>query len=376
MCLAPFSWALRREKKEPSGQHVLLYGCSETKSKLFPHYGELRMENDASKAGEAICCNDLGQSTRHIANGQGQFFTQGDVVHENCTSGERVERGHTSATKTFSEAKAMCDQAGLRLCHSQAELDTSCTTGCHFNYALAWIEAHPRCDTAGQCPTIAGSWVPALAEHNIACPNVEVVTGGGNCKTYCEDRNLDCLRAQDNFGFGDCTLDERHDRQDQSDHGCNQNWQHQVCTCGVVKVGPPVVIGCSAIAQDRGTKCSGAYDGDSKTSWIGDAEKGGPENKGFNQDDSWFKFDFADATWINEMTFENRVKTHKGGEFKNVYLDFSDGSRQIVGPIAQSGTSTLKFEGIRTSSVKVSVKDRYPGGGVWIGIAEASFAWK
>merc|ERR1712001_466781 len=91
------------------------------------------------------------------------------------------------------------------------------------------------CPTAGKCSTVKGSWIPTVADHDSKCTAVEVRTNGKNCKKYCNDRGLACLRAQDNVGFGKCTLDARHNRQDQRDHGCNQNWKNQLCVCGTAK---------------------------------------------------------------------------------------------------------------------------------------------
>jgi len=122
--------------KDTDGQHLLLDGCSKS-GDLMTQYGAPRLEDDTVKAGEAICCNAEGQATRNVHNGKSFFNSQ--LSHQNCTSGEKVNRGE-EPTKTFQEAKAVCEGAGLRLCRSQAELETSCHTGCHFDFALAWVD--------------------------------------------------------------------------------------------------------------------------------------------------------------------------------------------------------------------------------------------
>ena len=84
---------------------------------------------DASESiGEVVCCSHDGtSSTRKDASGS-------------CLS------GNNDATKyTWSEASAMCEKLGMRLCSSQDELDLSCGAGCQYDNDLVWttIEA-PR----------------------------------------------------------------------------------------------------------------------------------------------------------------------------------------------------------------------------------------
>merc|ERR1719195_680448 len=97
-------------------QYLLLDGCSgnnqlKRPKPLHSQYGPQRMAFHDEIAGEAVCCNDHGESTRSV---------------------------------------------GLRLCRSQAELDTSCETGCGFNNALVWVDdskAKKHHDLLDSCST-------------------------------------------------------------------------------------------------------------------------------------------------------------------------------------------------------------------------------
>merc|ERR1719384_2832036 len=101
------------------------------------------MESSNERAGEAVCCNENGQATRHITpNGVPMYPTK--FSHESCTTTRttRLVNGVDLPSHTFDSAKALCEgmEPPLRLCRSQEEVDTACNTGCHINAALVWIE--------------------------------------------------------------------------------------------------------------------------------------------------------------------------------------------------------------------------------------------
>jgi len=127
--------------KDKAPKHKLVDGCSRG-GRPFTQYGVERMEFGDQKAGEAICCNEEGMATRNVRNRKALFHENnaGNRVlsHEDCTAGRVVRAGETP-TKTFDEAQAFCAEAGLRLCRTQDEVDTSCHTGCHFDFAMVWL---------------------------------------------------------------------------------------------------------------------------------------------------------------------------------------------------------------------------------------------
>jgi len=123
-----------------SSSHRLVDGCS-TAHELFAHWGEPRLESDDESAGEAICCNDEGVGTRNIKDNVG-LFNQG-LSHTDCTttSGGPVDSTQHTPSHTFFQAQTVCANAGLRLCRTQAEIDTSCHTGCSFDFSLVWMDS-------------------------------------------------------------------------------------------------------------------------------------------------------------------------------------------------------------------------------------------
>jgi len=119
--------------------HRLVDGCSSS-GDLYPAWGIPRTVADDERAGEAVCCNEKGVATRNIRNHAG-LFDQG-LSHVDCTTTTTIElkNGQDTPSHTFFEAQAICANAGLRLCRTQQEMDTSCNTGCHINFALAWLD--------------------------------------------------------------------------------------------------------------------------------------------------------------------------------------------------------------------------------------------
>lgn len=129
--------------KEVDSKHQLVDGCSRS-GQTFSQYGAPREESGDQRAGEAICCTEDGEATRNVRNGEPLFNSRSDgrrtLSHNDCTSGRVVRRGE-EPTMTFHEAEAFCAEAGLGLCRSQAEVDSSCHTGCHFDFAMVWLRA-------------------------------------------------------------------------------------------------------------------------------------------------------------------------------------------------------------------------------------------
>jgi len=119
--------------------HRLVDGCSRN-GNLYPAWGIARTVADDERVGEAVCCNEKGVATRNIRNHAG-LFNQG-LSHVDCTTTttKQLHNGKDTPSHTYFEAQAICKNAGLRLCRNQDEMDTSCNTGCHINFALAWID--------------------------------------------------------------------------------------------------------------------------------------------------------------------------------------------------------------------------------------------
>jgi len=126
---------------QPACTHQLLDGCSRSAG-VYSQYGQPRVESDNSVAGEAVCCNENGMSSRQIKNGQALFFQGKGHSHSDCTSTSTtpVINGQDVPSVSFNQAAAMCEAVGMRLCRTQAEVDTSCGTGCHYDAALVWVE--------------------------------------------------------------------------------------------------------------------------------------------------------------------------------------------------------------------------------------------
>lgn len=141
----------------------LLDGCSTSGSNYKP-WGDVREELQSAKAGEAICWSDeKGMATRNIrASDSMAAFNineEGHQVlsHEECSTPNDQKVGSSgSPSYTYEEAKKVCEDAGLRLCQTQAELDSTCGTGCHFNFVMAWLE-RPEAQSCKLLTDVAGT---------------------------------------------------------------------------------------------------------------------------------------------------------------------------------------------------------------------------
>ena len=94
-------------------------GCSSNNPNIFMDDppGYLTKESKA----EIVCCSFDGNScSRKDTNGV-------------CRS------GHGDDYKvTWEEASQHCEDAGMRLCNTQQELDRCCTTGCQIDNQIVW----------------------------------------------------------------------------------------------------------------------------------------------------------------------------------------------------------------------------------------------
>lgn len=86
---------------------MLVDGCSQ-RSLVKPKY-----EPASKTAGVTICCGAVGKALR-------------------------IRVGPSPYLVTYAQASAVCSAAGLRLCQSQEEVDTSCSGG-GFDHEYAWI---------------------------------------------------------------------------------------------------------------------------------------------------------------------------------------------------------------------------------------------
>merc|ERR1719411_1202302 len=103
------------------------------------------MEGGNQVAGEAICCDDSG-CTRHIRDGAAWGVGSTSLSHEHCTTDSTgvIVENQTPPSHSFHQALALCRSVGLRLPKTQAEVDSTCGTGCHFNFVLVWMDS--ECD--------------------------------------------------------------------------------------------------------------------------------------------------------------------------------------------------------------------------------------
>merc|ERR1712026_98224 len=75
-----------------------------------------------------------------MADGQPSLKSSDRKRKCSTPNGKRLFEGD-SPSYTFFEAKAICDKAGLRMCSTQAELDTACNSGCWFDTIMAWTDS-------------------------------------------------------------------------------------------------------------------------------------------------------------------------------------------------------------------------------------------
>jgi len=120
----------------------LVKGCSTRTAAPFAQYGAERMEGGNQVAGEAICCDDSG-CTRHIRDGAAWGVGSTSLSHEHCTTDSTgvIVENQTPPSHSFHQALALCHSVGLRLPKTQAEVDSTCGTGCHINGVLVWIDS-------------------------------------------------------------------------------------------------------------------------------------------------------------------------------------------------------------------------------------------
>jgi len=115
----------------------LVEGCAS--GQTYAQYGVARMEDGNKVAGEAVCCDALNRCTRHIRDSEAWFLTS--LSHEHCTTDSTgvIVDNQTPPSHSFHQAHALCRSVGWRLPKSQAEVETTCGTGCHIDATLVWI---------------------------------------------------------------------------------------------------------------------------------------------------------------------------------------------------------------------------------------------
>ena len=104
----------------------------------------------------------------------------------------------------------------------------------------------PAGDTV--CESISGDWhgtIDLSGYNEDSVCTIGAATRGDNCKGYCAAMGRPCAYAQDNVGA--CGVGHDHTRQSTEENGCLQNWQGQICACGLPDPGK---ISCDDITAD------------------------------------------------------------------------------------------------------------------------------
>jgi len=150
-------------------------GCSDYKQ---PNKGQGWKEGDSrpgyydatEAVGHIVCCPiDMEGNT---------------CSRKGCPSGTA---GKDDATLvTLEAAEAHCKDAGMRLCASQAELDTCCGQGCQYDNALVWSSVVKGAEGA-----LAD---PAAEDSEVVCQVYGDCEGKQWCDTE-EDPNGECKAA-------------------------------------------------------------------------------------------------------------------------------------------------------------------------------------
>jgi len=192
-----------------SKKHMLVKGCS-TKDGDYENWGKSRFEFDHEVAGEAVCCNENGQATRHIRDGVALFdFKKKKVHHKDCTtpSSRELDR-NDSPSHTYHEAGRICEGVGLRLCRTQEEVDTTCHMGCFFNKAKVWIDQvatmHMLLTGCSTDPKEYANWGSSRMEwdHEVAG---EAVCCNEDGQAARHTRDGVAVFVRDEFKHADCT---------------------------------------------------------------------------------------------------------------------------------------------------------------------------
>jgi len=108
---------------------------------------------------------------------------------KNCPSGNAGEEDATGVT--LEEAEEHCKKAGMRLCASQAELDTCCGQGCQYDNALVWSSVVKGAEGA-----LAD---PAAEDSEVVCQVYGDCEGKQWCDTA-ENPNGECKKRRGGRG--------------------------------------------------------------------------------------------------------------------------------------------------------------------------------
>lgn len=137
---------------------------------------------------------------------------------------------------------------------------------------------------------------------------------------------------------------------------------------GLAWLSTAVITSCSASSQSRGA-CQQAYDRNPQSHWAVDSER-------VVILDQYIEFYFRKEELVNRMMLRNMAWTFAGGVLKRVRLTFSDGSSfEPTAAVRQQGASIHSLDAVRTTSIRLDVLSRYPGGGPWAGLSEVSFGY-
>jgi len=115
--------------------------------------------NGTTEAAEIVCCAEEGTSCSRKG------------ADDKCRS------GHNDAVKvTWAAAKAHCEAEGMRLCASQAELDTCCGGGCQYDNQLVWSSVMegdagaPAATPVGECQVFPDCEGKSWCDNGVCCP--------------------------------------------------------------------------------------------------------------------------------------------------------------------------------------------------------------
>jgi len=130
-------------------QHWVGDGCNDGRDQLGGQF-KSGWEDDSAKH-EVQCCNDRGVCMRN---------TDGIAMSGNCfSSGRECAEGSDSRAcrpKTYSEAKAVCEEYGQRLCTKDETKDprfhNCCGRGCQYDHVTVWTST-PLITTATTATT-------------------------------------------------------------------------------------------------------------------------------------------------------------------------------------------------------------------------------
>jgi len=128
------------------------------------------------------------------------YYDGASLAHIVCCGGEKCSRtdcpsgvagNEDAAPVTWEEAKEYCESKELRLCASQAELDTCCGGGCQYDNSLVWSSVMKGAE--GALPD------PAADDSEVKCQVYGDCEGKQWCDTA-ENPNGECKKRRGGRG--------------------------------------------------------------------------------------------------------------------------------------------------------------------------------